>query len=67
MLYALYRRYVLRPPRLERNREALLVLGLILAIMVTDFAFDAFRFALHANDWPSLAHEREWAFAGAAL
>ena len=67
VLYALYRRYVLRPPRLERNREALLVLLLILAIMVTDFAFDAFRFALHAKDWSSLAHERDWAFAGAAL
>ena len=46
VLYAFYRRFVLRPPRLERNREAILVLSLILAIMVTDFAFDGFRFAL---------------------
>ena len=47
--YALYRRFVANPARLERNREALLVLGLILAIMVTDFAFDGFRFALLAG------------------
>ena len=46
VLYAFYRRFVLRPPRLEPNREAVLVLSLILAIMVTDFAFDGFRFAL---------------------
>ena len=31
----------LRPARLERNREGLLVRGLILSIMLTDFAFDA--------------------------
>ncbi len=46
VLYAFYRRFVSRPARLERNREALLVLSLILAIMVTDFAFDGFRFVL---------------------
>ena len=39
--YALYRRLVLKPRRLERNREALVILSLIIAIMVTDFAFDA--------------------------
>ena len=39
--YALYRRLVQKPARLERNREALLILSLIVAIMVTDFAFDA--------------------------
>jgi hypothetical protein len=42
VLYGLHRRFVARPARLERNREAVLVLGLILAIMVTDFAFDGF-------------------------
>ncbi|MFO1312910.1 MAG: heterodisulfide reductase-related iron-sulfur binding cluster [Burkholderiales bacterium] len=65
--YALYRRLVLKPPRLERNREALLVLGLIVAIMVTDYAFDAFRFALFANADPALAHERAFAVFGSAL
>ena len=67
VLYALWRRLVLRPPRLERNREALLVLGLILAIMLSDFAFDAFRFTQLAASVPAVAHERDWAFVGAAL
>ncbi len=43
--YAFYRRLLLKPARLEPNREGLLVLGLITIIMLTDFAFDAFRFA----------------------
>ena len=56
-----------RPPRLERNREALLVLALILAIMVTDFAFDGFRFALLSERVPGIAHERGFAFVGEAV
>jgi Fe-S oxidoreductase len=67
VLYALFRRFVTRPPRLEPNREAILVLGLILAIMVTDFAFDGFRFALLADRVPRIAHERAFAFAGSAV
>ncbi len=67
VLYALYRRLWLRPARLERNREALLVLGLILAIMLTDFAFDGFRLALLSPGVPAIAHERAWAWAGGAL
>src|SRR4029079_9909312 len=43
------------------------VLGLIIAIMVTDLAFDAFRFALFSASDPALAHERTFAFAGGAL
>jgi len=65
--YALYRRFVLKPARLEPNREALLVLGLIVTIMVTDFAFDGFRFALLAGSHASIAHEREFAFIGDAI
>src|ERR1051326_6901292 len=41
VVYALWRRLAQKPTRHERNREAILVLGLIAAIMVTDFAFDA--------------------------
>ena len=67
VLYALHRRFVARPPRLEPNREAILVLGLILAIMVTDFAFDGFRFALLADRVPQIAHEHAYAFAGSAV
>jgi len=65
--YALYRRFVLKPERLEPNREALLVLGLIVIIMVTDFAFDGLRFALLAGSDPAIAHERHFAFIGDAI
>jgi Fe-S oxidoreductase len=64
--YALYRRLWVKPRRLEPNREALLVLGLIVAIMLTDLAFDAFRFALLSGE-PGIAHERAYAFLGDAL
>jgi Fe-S oxidoreductase len=67
VLYAFYRRFVLRPARLERNREAILVLSLILAIMLTDFVFDGFRFVLLSEQVPAIAHERAFAFGGAAL
>lgn len=67
VLYGFWRRFVLKPARLEPNREAILVLGLILAIMLTDFAFDGFRFALLAGNWPDIAHERDWAFVGGAV
>jgi len=65
--YALYRRLVQKPARLTPNREALLVLGLIVAIMLTDLAFDAFRFARFSGADPALAHERTFALAGSAL
>ena len=65
--YAFYRRFVHSRARLERNREALVVLSLISAIMVTDLAFDGFRFALLSDSDPAIAHERSFAFVGAAL
>ena len=65
--YAFWRRFVRRPARLERNREALLILSLIAAIMVTDFLFDGFRFALLASTDAGIAHERSFAFAGDAI
>src|SRR5262245_54198376 len=65
--YALYRRLVLKPHRLEENGEALLILSLIIAIMITDYLFDAFRFALLSSDHPELAHERAFAFLGSAF
>ncbi len=67
LAYAYWRRYVLKPRRLESNREALLILSLILAIMVTDFMFDGFRFALFAGSDPGIAHDRDFAFAGRAV
>lgn len=67
VLVALWRRLVSRPARLEPNREALVVLGLILAIMLTDFGFDATRFVRLVDAVPAIAHEREYAFVGGAL
>ncbi len=65
--YALWRRLAQKPARLERNREALVILSLIAAIMVTDFLFDGFRFALKVPADPGIAHERSFAFAGDAI
>jgi Fe-S oxidoreductase len=65
--YALYRRLLLKPKRLEPNREGLLVLGLIALIMLTDLAFDGFRFAQLAASVPAIAHERDYAPIGAWL
>jgi len=65
--YAFYRRLVLKPARLEPNREGLVILSLIAAIMVTDFAFDGFRFALLAAGDAAIAHERSFAPIGGAL
>jgi len=65
--YAFWRRYVRKPARLEANREALLILSLITAIMITDFLFDGFRFALFAGTDAGIAHERAFAFAGSRV
>jgi len=66
VLYAFWRRLVTKPARLEPNREALVVLALILVIMVTDFLYDGFKFALHGA-LPAVAHERAFAPVGAAI
>lgn len=65
--YAMYRRLVRKPRRLEPNREALAILGLIVAIMLTDLAFDAFRFARLAPADAGIAHEMRFAFVGGPL
>ena len=67
LAYAFWRRYVRPPARLEPNREALLILSLITAIVVTDLLFDGFRFALYADSDAGIAHERDYAFAGRAI
>jgi Fe-S oxidoreductase len=67
VLYAMFRRAVLRPRRLEPNREAWLVLSLILVIMLSDIAFDGFRFALLAPRDAGIAVERDHAFLGRTL
>lgn len=62
--YAFYRRLVLKPARLEPNKEGLLVLTLITIIMVTDILFDGFRFAQLSASVPAIAHERGYAPLG---
>jgi Fe-S oxidoreductase len=65
--YGFWRRFVRRPARLEPNREALVILTLIALIMLTDFAFDAFRFARYGGSVPAIAHEAQWAWIGGPL
>src|SRR5699024_1058220 len=65
--YAFYRRLVSKPARLEPNREGLLVLALITIIMLSDFAFDAFRFAWLSGTVPGIAHESQHAPVGGWL
>ena len=65
--YALFRRLVQKPARLERNREALVILALIAAIMVSDLLFDGFRFALAAEGDAGIAHEARYAVIGSAI
>jgi hypothetical protein len=62
--YALWRRYVQKPARLEANREALLILSLIAAIMVTDLMFDRLPLRASRGQRCGVAHERVFAFAG---
>lgn len=64
--YAFYRRFVLKPKRFEPNREAIVVLSLIMTIMVTDFFYDGFKFALYGHH-PALHHEASFAFVGNLL
>lgn len=73
--YAFYRRFVVKPDRFEPNREAILVLSLIMVIMVTDILYDGFKFALleggylefSATALEHLQHEKDFAFIGGTL
>lgn len=46
VLYALYRRIILKPSRLHNSFEAFLILGLIGLLMISDFLYDAAKFNL---------------------
>ncbi len=76
IVIAAYRRIVLKPERLTLSTEALVVLGMIGGLVVTDLLYDAFVFAgarLQAGELgldlvnPVLAEEAAWAFAGNGL
>jgi len=62
VLYAFYRRLIVRPERVHLTGEALLILGLIGGLMVTDFLFDATGIARHPEAW-----QTGYAFVGRAM
>ena len=47
--YAAYRRIVIKPKRLTLSAEGLGILGMIAALMITDFLFEGARIALGAH------------------
>jgi len=53
--YALFRRLVTKPKRLNLSGEAILILLLILAIMISDIVYDGanYRLSMTILDWPS--------------
>jgi Fe-S oxidoreductase len=50
VLYGAWRRTVVRPPRLALTRDAFIILGLILAIVVTEALGDAFAYVVEPDD-----------------
>ena len=59
VIYAFYRRLVVKPKRLTISAEGFLILGLILLIMITDVIFEAAFFELNhssASLWSPLAY-----------
>jgi len=75
VLYALYRRLVLKPKRLDLNWEGIYVLLFIFGIVVSDLIFDAGRFNLiqvwnhdlHYLSSPDYGVEMNWAPVASAL
>ena len=65
--YAVYRRLVIRPKRLENSRDAWIVLILIGILMVTDFLFDGAKFALHGGEGGWAAAEKASAPIGSLM
>ncbi|MBI3992372.1 MAG: (Fe-S)-binding protein [Candidatus Lambdaproteobacteria bacterium] len=69
VLFALYRRFAIRPARLTLNREANTILFMILGVVITDLVFDAAKFnliGLHGHELHHLRHpvfgtEMDWA------
>ena len=48
--YALYRRLIERPWRLTLSRDALLILGMIAAVVITELVGDAFGYVVEPDD-----------------
>lgn len=66
VLFALYRRIILRPERFQTGTEAILILVFIASLMVSDFLLDAALFAM--NDGAGLKSlEAQFSPVGASL
>ncbi len=50
VLWAFWRRLVTRPPRLTFNRDALVILGMIGGVVLTELLAEAFEFAVHGDE-----------------
>ncbi len=62
VIYAFYRRLIVRPKRVHLTGEALVIIGLIGGLMITDFLFDATTIARDPTVW-----QAKYAFVGNAL
>ena len=49
LVMAAYKRYVMRPKRLVRNVDAILVLALIAVVVLSDLAIESFTLAIHPH------------------
>ena len=67
LCYGFYRRLVLKPRRLEPGWNAYVILTLIMIIMVTDFLYEGFLFALYSGANTGIANERAFAFVGSLV
>ncbi|HYN63449.1 MAG TPA: heterodisulfide reductase-related iron-sulfur binding cluster [Candidatus Limnocylindrales bacterium] len=50
VLYAVWRRIVVRPARLALSRDAFVILGMILGVVISELAGDGLRFVAHPDD-----------------
>lgn len=71
VIIAAYRRIVLKPERLTLSPEAVVVLGMIGGLIITDLLYDGFLFAsarlADGGMSPVLEAEASWAFVGNGL
>ncbi|CDX02580.1 CoB--CoM heterodisulfide reductase iron-sulfur subunit D [Desulfitobacterium hafniense] len=55
ILMALWRRYVIRPRRLDNTKDDVIILALILVILVTGFIVQGLRMAIEPDPWATYA------------
>ncbi|MFH2011863.1 MAG: (Fe-S)-binding protein [Pseudomonadota bacterium] len=61
IVWALIRRYVIKPPRLENTREAAIILSIIFSLMVFHFLMEGFEINLESHETATIT------FVGAAF